>query len=377
MILDPISAYLDGTDSHNNADVRGVLAPLARLADEYNVALIGVQHLNKGGQANALYRVTGSLAFTAAARAAWLIAKDKDERSRRLMLPLKMNLAADIGGLSYNVIESQGVAVIEWEVGKIFTTADEALAPDAPEDDERTMARDDAAAWLPALLAKGPLPVEKIEQESGAARFSWATVKRAKPITPAESIKHGFGGEGVWCWQLREDAQPPPARETSEHLREDGEHLSEAPHKDAQPPEMAPKMLNSGEPEHLSCNPHSDAISDPSDPLRCSPPGVAGNGEHLSQDGHPPSHADRVVAVREKIRVAVEEGRRAPPPPARIRVPASDYSEEYHAKLAEFGCRPSEDGMFDVTELATALTAWLNEQKQNMARTWKDWHRDQ
>ena len=32
MVFDPITAYLDQIDSHKNAEVRGVLAPLAELA---------------------------------------------------------------------------------------------------------------------------------------------------------------------------------------------------------------------------------------------------------------------------------------------------------------------------------------------------------
>lgn len=40
IIIDPISAYLGGVDSHRNSDVRGILAPLGTLAAEHNVAII-------------------------------------------------------------------------------------------------------------------------------------------------------------------------------------------------------------------------------------------------------------------------------------------------------------------------------------------------
>lgn len=68
--IDPISAYLGGTDSHNNADVRALLTPLAAMASKHKVAIFVVTHLNKSTQANVLYRASGSLAFVAAARAA-------------------------------------------------------------------------------------------------------------------------------------------------------------------------------------------------------------------------------------------------------------------------------------------------------------------
>jgi RecA-family ATPase len=47
IIIDPISAYLDGADSHNNASVRALLAPLSELAHTTGAAVILVTHLNK------------------------------------------------------------------------------------------------------------------------------------------------------------------------------------------------------------------------------------------------------------------------------------------------------------------------------------------
>jgi Bifunctional DNA primase/polymerase, N-terminal/AAA domain len=47
VIVDPISAYLDDTDSHRNAAVRGLLGPLAALASKYKIAIVAIDHLNK------------------------------------------------------------------------------------------------------------------------------------------------------------------------------------------------------------------------------------------------------------------------------------------------------------------------------------------
>jgi len=94
LIVDPVAAYLGATDSHVNADVRALLAPLAALATKHQVAVILISHLNKGGaNADALMRVTGSLAFVAAARAAFIVAKDSENPARRLFLPAKNNIA--------------------------------------------------------------------------------------------------------------------------------------------------------------------------------------------------------------------------------------------------------------------------------------------
>jgi hypothetical protein len=58
--VDPISAYLGGVDDHRNAELRGVLSPLKKLAEHLNVAVVLVSHMNKGSSINGKHRVTGS-----------------------------------------------------------------------------------------------------------------------------------------------------------------------------------------------------------------------------------------------------------------------------------------------------------------------------
>ena len=62
-VIDPVSAYLGGTDDHKNAELRGVLSPLKRVAERTNAAVVLVSHLNKSGSTNAKHRVTGSIAY--------------------------------------------------------------------------------------------------------------------------------------------------------------------------------------------------------------------------------------------------------------------------------------------------------------------------
>jgi RecA-family ATPase len=65
VVIDPVSAYLGSVNSNSNAEVRGVLAPLAALAGKCNVAMLLVSHPSKAAGA-ALYRVSASIAFAAA-----------------------------------------------------------------------------------------------------------------------------------------------------------------------------------------------------------------------------------------------------------------------------------------------------------------------
>lgn len=203
LVVDPVSAYLGGVDSHKNADVRALLAPLAEMAARHGVAVVCVSHLNKGTGNDALMRVTGSLGFVAAARAVYVVAKDDKQAGRRLFLPLKNNLGNDESGFAFSIeshrlpggIETSRVA---WEAEPVTTTADEALAPAG--DPEERNALDDAKEFLAALLADGPMRAKKVFAEAREAGHAERTIRRAQKALAVEAIKDGL--KGGWQWRL-------------------------------------------------------------------------------------------------------------------------------------------------------------------------------
>lgn len=66
LIVDPLTAYLGGIDSHKNADVRAFMAPLSELAQKMEMAVVCVSHLNKSSGNEAVFRISDSMAFVAA-----------------------------------------------------------------------------------------------------------------------------------------------------------------------------------------------------------------------------------------------------------------------------------------------------------------------
>ena len=204
VVIDPISAYLDSTDSHKNADVRALLAPLNDLAAKHKVSVVLVSHFNKAGGANAIYRTMGSLAFTAAVRAAYIVTKDPENPARKLFMPAKNNLAADMGGLAYSIVEAEkGSIVIAWENEPVSMTADEALVP-FEQDGERT-ATDEAKNFLRDYLVGGPRKVSEVQKEAKQAGISEKPLRCAREKLGVKSKKLDFAGG--WVWALPEDAQ--------------------------------------------------------------------------------------------------------------------------------------------------------------------------
>lgn len=196
--IDPLAAFLGGTDTHRNSDVRGLLTPLNKLARERRVAVIGINHLSKGGGDKAAYRSIGSIAFVAAARSCWQVSVDnKAPKDRRLFTKVKSNLTSeDVGGLAFRV--GKHVGGFMWEQGTIDTTADEALRP---ADDTRAPARTKAKEWLRELLKGGAVPAAEVQSKAEAEGLCWKTITSAKAEAGVQVVK--TGGKGApWVWSL-------------------------------------------------------------------------------------------------------------------------------------------------------------------------------
>jgi len=226
VIIDPVTAYLGEANSHNNAEVRGLLAPLSAIAEQYGVAMVAVTHLNKSGAGPAIYRAMGSLAFTAAARAAWSVSKDRNDPERRLLLAIKNNIGPDAGGLAYRLtpVGDGTTALVDWEPDPVRMSADEALATEQGDDnDDGRTERDDAADWLREVLRDGPRLVKELEHEAREAGFTIITVRRAKSRIGVKSEKSGFGG--AWQWILPPDSTKSPKDIIEGDRPPKGDHL--------------------------------------------------------------------------------------------------------------------------------------------------------
>jgi hypothetical protein len=219
IVIDPITAYLGEADSHKNAEIRALLSPLSDLASRHGTAVVCVSHLNKSGGGEALMRVTGSMAFVAAARAAFIVAKDQENEARRLFLPLKNNIGNDQTGLAFAVQSAQvksAAGLIEtsrvmWEAEAVTVTADEAMIQQG--DPEERSAVEDARQFLTGLLTDGSISSKQIRADAEGAGYSWRTIQRAQKALGIEAVKEGMKGQ--WVWRLagpsgREDRQEPP-----------------------------------------------------------------------------------------------------------------------------------------------------------------------
>lgn len=205
VIIDPISAYLGSADSNKNSDIRGLLAPLSKLAEKYKTAIVLISHLNKNTGENVLYRTTGSLAFIAAVRTAYIVTKDKNNPQRRLLMPLKSNISKEKTGLAYSIMEAENNApVIAWEKKAVEMTAEEALAPS--ESKEEHTATNEAKDFLLRILVNGAMKVNDVEKEARQAGINKKPLRSAREKLGIKSKKSTTFKDGFWEWSLPEDA---------------------------------------------------------------------------------------------------------------------------------------------------------------------------
>lgn len=156
--IDPPTSFTAGVDDHKNADLRRLLTPLSLWASEQSCAVVFITHLNKGGavKTDALTRVSGSIAWVAATRAAYLAVKDPEDEGRRIMATIKNNLAPEPKTLAYRIVHQEDrEGRLEW-LGTVEVSADQAVNREAGRP-RKLVAKD----WLLGLFG------ERLEWPSG------------------------------------------------------------------------------------------------------------------------------------------------------------------------------------------------------------------
>ena len=223
LVIDPVSAYLGDRDSYKDSEVRGLLAPLAALADRYVVAVVLIVHLGKNEQRRALYRALGSIAFVAASRSVLAVAQDPQDKQRRLVAGSKANLSGEVPGLAYRIVgvcptcrgdvadgmecracDVQSVARFVWEDNPVpGLDADRLLGVQATPDD-REEGRD-ADEFLSELLRGGGMRATEVRRQARKNGIADRTLDRAKRRLKVRSRRVGPpGAEGEWWWSLPE-----------------------------------------------------------------------------------------------------------------------------------------------------------------------------
>jgi hypothetical protein len=213
LVIDPFVAHLQGEiDSHKDASVRRALAPLYRIAQELDCAVVACIHLNKAQGMAPLQRLSGSGAFGNAARSVLLLDRDPDDPDgeqgrRRVLAHVKSNDGPEMPSLQYEIRPILLPATAddpEVETSRLVLLGESphsgrALLASGSEE-ERT-ALEEAAEFLLGELGDGERhPAAPIFKAARTLGITDRTLKRARKKIGAETEKAGF--DRGWEWWL-------------------------------------------------------------------------------------------------------------------------------------------------------------------------------
>jgi putative DNA primase/helicase len=210
IMIDPVTAYLGGkVDSHRTTDVRAILEPLDRFADDHKVAIVCITHPPKAAQSKAINSFTGSLAFAAAARMAFVAIDDPEDplSGLQMLLPVKNNIGPMAPGLAYRrigCVTEKGIQTthVVWDPKPVKISANDAMRA-ADGGGGGKAARQEAEDFLKADLADGPKSALDLTETAKALGISERTLKRAPKDLGVVSEKPGY--QKPWLWSLPPD----------------------------------------------------------------------------------------------------------------------------------------------------------------------------
>jgi RecA-family ATPase len=208
VVLDPVLAFLDKTvQCFNEQSLRRLLTPLKALAEETHCVILLVRHLNKAVGLRALYRGAASIAFSAACRSEWLVARIAEGEGRCVLAQQKNNLAPRQPSLAYEVRKAaDGKPILVWH-GESDWSAERVLNSRRPRLAAR---RDEAAAFLREFLQDGPKTSRQIWAAAGKHGFKEITLRRAARKLELEFHAVWQDDDRLSYWLLPGQAPPPP-----------------------------------------------------------------------------------------------------------------------------------------------------------------------
>ena len=189
VIFDPITAYMGNTRGNELIPTHAALSPLAYYSENQQFLSLCIHHMNKDSTKDALYRIAGSIAFTAAPRSIWLVDEDKDnpDLKKRFLAPLKFNVLVNPTTLSFAISGPMGKPHITFDPLPVDKTASDILADNETKD--RTTAVDEARKFLLETLKDGAVESKILHEWAADNSISSISIVRAKKTIKYECFQ--------------------------------------------------------------------------------------------------------------------------------------------------------------------------------------------
>jgi hypothetical protein len=213
LIIDPITAFLGGVDSHKNGEVRGIMKRLSDLAEKHKISLLLISHPKKG-DSSPYDSITGSSGFIDACRTAIMCVRIPGDDDKRAMGIHKSNIGIDKYALGYivkvnqepGINDIQEITTIDWQ-GEVDINLDQCMNHRSKDDKKREPKPEFTEAQLEAIevagniLKDGDLLVADLEQCLKNGRISkkaWRAVSNKCGLFHYYSRGNSKDKKGYW-----------------------------------------------------------------------------------------------------------------------------------------------------------------------------------
>lgn len=204
--VDPFAAFLPArVDSWKSQHVRQALEPFRRLAQARDLAVLLVQHLNRGDSSDALARIADSQGIPALARSVLIWGPspsdpDGDRGTCKVLTVAKNNLARGTHSAEFRIEETEVQNGIR-AARLVYTGESNVRAEDITADQESRTQTDDAIAFLRDFLGDGAQEANAVKD---AAREAGVSDKCLRTARERIARFHRPGGNhGPYVWELR------------------------------------------------------------------------------------------------------------------------------------------------------------------------------
>jgi putative DNA primase/helicase len=203
VLIDPLNACMgpiEGQSFNPNSvtDVRALLGRLESVVAKHQAAVVGITHFAKKAGGSLLAQITGSFAFTAAARSVLTVTRDSEDPNRRILAFAKNNLGNDTRALAFRVHAKRTAtglvsSCISWERAPVSLAPGGGTSKQSPTTTE-------AVRFLCQTVTR-PIPAKKILLLGSGAGFTPKELRTAAKILAIKSKRvGGLGADGRWAW---------------------------------------------------------------------------------------------------------------------------------------------------------------------------------
>ncbi len=192
LIVDNVEAWAArGDQGSNRASINYLLLKLGQLAARTGIAVVALTRLS--GPAGSRVAAQELAEFSAAAPVVWLVARDADDRKRRLLLPVKNSLIEELPAAAFRIQAGR----VAWDTEPVEQSAAMLVPPSARRHAEQRD-RESAAEWLLEALEDGPMESTELFRQARSCGISAKTLRRAGKSLGLKPRKRGF--QGPWEW---------------------------------------------------------------------------------------------------------------------------------------------------------------------------------